>query len=98
MENLKAELLNGAAEPTPPEHRESPASAAAATLFGDYVSADQLAELLEVTPRTVARWHVERTGPPRTKVGKKVLYSLASVRAWLKDREEEEVRARRRRG
>jgi hypothetical protein len=54
-------------------------------LLDEYFSKDALAGLLGVTPRTLNRWHDERTGPDRIRVGRKVLYSLAR---WLESRSE----------
>ena len=34
-------------------------------------------------PRTLDRWDVLRTGPPRTRVGRKIYYNRVSVRRWL---------------
>ncbi|WP_147028690.1 helix-turn-helix transcriptional regulator [Methylobacterium oxalidis] len=45
------------------------------------------AKLLDVSPRTLDRWHLERTGPPRITIGRKVRYRLASINRWLATRE-----------
>ena len=52
-----------------------------------YLNADQLARLLGVTPRTLARWDEARIGPPRIKVGKMVLFDCDKLPAWLESHE-----------
>jgi hypothetical protein len=49
-----------------------------------YVTAGRLASLLGVTPRTLSRWD---NGPPRIKLGKKVLFDLDKVSDWMAGRE-----------
>jgi len=58
-----------------------------------YVTADRLATTLGVTVRTLARWDAARTGPPKIKVGKLILFDLAKLPEWLGTRETEPVRA-----
>jgi len=43
----------------------------------------QVAEMLGISPRTLSRWHAQRVGPPRCKLGRKVLYRKAAIDAWL---------------
>ncbi len=62
-----------------------------------YVTADQLARIFSVTPRTVARWGASRIGPPKIKIGKLVLFDLAKLPDWLASRETEHVTHGRRR-
>lgn len=59
----------------------------------DIVDEDALAKDLGVSRRSLARMHVERTGPPRIRVGRKIFYSRASVREWLLSREERQARS-----
>lgn len=47
----------------------------------------EVAELLGVSTRTLSRWHALRMGPPRSKVGRTVLYRKAAVDDWLKANE-----------
>jgi phage terminase Nu1 subunit (DNA packaging protein) len=56
-------------------------------VLDEYISRDQLAEQLEVSPRTLERWHRLSTGPARCKVGQKVLYHRQAVASWLRSRE-----------
>ena len=57
-----------------------------------YVTADRLAELLGVTPRTLNRWHATRSGPPRIKKGKLVLFDISKLPDYLASHETEPVR------
>jgi len=59
-------------------------SASAAPL-ADYVSPAELAGHLGISRRTLDRLHALRRGPPRTRIGRKVLYRLDAVREWLRD-------------
>jgi predicted DNA-binding transcriptional regulator AlpA len=54
----------------------------------------QLASQLGVTTRTLQRWEVERTGPPRVVIGKQVFYRTVSVLAWVESCEQRRGRAR----
>jgi hypothetical protein len=71
-----------------------------ANLLEDYLEKHELAAALDTSTRTVDRWETARTGPPRTLVGRKVLYRRESVMRWLLERErgaEDNRRARGRR-
>ncbi len=58
-----------------------------------YVTAEKLADTLGVTPRTLARWHAVRKGPPKIKVGGKlILYDLTRLPEWLESQETDSVR------
>jgi len=65
-------------------------------LGDDYLTQQDLARELHVSVRTIARWHVERIGPPRIVVGRLLLYRRAAVREWLESREEQPHRRGRR--
>jgi excisionase family DNA binding protein len=56
-------------------------------LLDDYLTCDELAAELRVSPRTVKRWQAAPDGLPYTEMGGRVLYRRASVRAWLESRE-----------
>jgi hypothetical protein len=60
----------------------------------EYLTPQSLAKNLDVSVRTLDRWHVQRIGPPRTTIGRTVLYRRESVAAWLRSREKREPRAR----
>ena len=53
----------------------------------DYIRPRDLAERLEISERTLSRWARLRKGPPRIKIGKRVLYRTAAVKDWLKNKE-----------
>jgi hypothetical protein len=56
-------------------------------LLDEFVTVDELAVELKRNRRTLDRWEKAGTGPPRTYVGKTVLYNRASVRKWLAKQE-----------
>jgi hypothetical protein len=61
-------------------------------LLKDYLGRDELAQELRTSVRTLDRWHTRRIGPPRTVIGRTVLYSIESVRSWLQSREQRQQR------
>ena len=65
-------------------------------LSADFFTEKQLAQELDVTTRTLRRWHNLRTGPPRTLIGPKIYYRKQSVFRWLVAREQEPLRRSRR--
>jgi len=54
-----------------------------APVLEDFLTRDELASELMRSPRTLDRWEVLGIGPPRTFVGRKILYRRMSVRQWL---------------
>ena len=52
-------------------------------ILSEFLTKEELAAELRRNPRTLDRWDVLRMGPPRTHVGRKVLYRRASVQKWL---------------
>jgi hypothetical protein len=52
-------------------------------VLSDFLTKEVLAAELGRNPRTLDRWDVLGIGPPRTLVGRKVLYRRASVQRWL---------------
>ncbi|MBY6046693.1 helix-turn-helix transcriptional regulator [Vannielia litorea] len=52
-----------------------------------YLTREEAAEQLRVSPRTLDRMHASRSGPPRTTVGRRVLYRPEALEEWLKARE-----------
>jgi hypothetical protein len=73
------------------------ASGNAQAIADEYFSLAGLGAAIGKTRRTLARWHVERIGPPRTMCGKTPLYRKSSVFAWLASQEEQPVSRPRRR-
>jgi excisionase family DNA binding protein len=58
-----------------------------ATILSDYLTRRQLAEQLDITTRTLDRWQSQPDAIPHVQVGGRVLFKIASVRAWLEARE-----------
>jgi helix-turn-helix protein len=52
-------------------------------ILEDFLTRDELASELQRSPRTLDRWETLGIGPPRTSVGRKILYRRASVQRWL---------------
>lgn len=63
----------------------------------DYISKPELAQMLRVDKRTLERWCCLRIGPPKTVIGKTVLFRRGAVIQWLHDREERRTRDGKRR-
>ena len=58
-----------------------------ATLLDRYVNRHELAAQLGVSWRTICRYEDERDGLPSLRIGRRKMYNLESVRAWLERRE-----------
>ena len=58
------------------------------SILAEYMTRDELAEQLDRCPRTLDRWNSLRSGPPRTIIGKRVLYRRQGVLEWLRAQEE----------
>ena len=57
-------------------------------ILSDFLTKRELAAELGREMRTLDRWDALGVGPPRTHVGRKVLYRRASVQKWLAAQEE----------
>jgi hypothetical protein len=57
-------------------------------ILEDFLTKEELAAELHRNPRTLDRWEVLGMGPPRTPVGRKILYRRASVQKWLAAQEQ----------
>jgi hypothetical protein len=64
------------------------------TVLEGFISQDELSAQLDKTRRTLQRWERLREGPPVVYIGRDPYYSIESVRAWIKSRERQSVRAR----
>jgi predicted DNA-binding transcriptional regulator AlpA len=60
----------------------------------EFLSPDQVAEMLGLHPRTLWRWRNEGRGPNYIPIGRKTYYSLESVQAWLRSQEVQPCRER----
>lgn len=81
------ELRNDPPDNSPTTSTESQGKGPAKLLLEDFLRREELAEQLGLSPRTIDRWHALRLGPPRVCVGRTILYSVQSVREWLRRRE-----------
>jgi hypothetical protein len=52
-------------------------------VLAEYIGKEQLAAELQRSPRTLDRWEALGSGPPRTCIGRTVLYRRGSVMQWL---------------
>jgi hypothetical protein len=52
-------------------------------ILSEFLTKEELAVELRRNPRTLDRWDVLGVGPPRTHVGRQVLYRRTSVEKWL---------------
>ena len=57
------------------------------SILADFMTVEQLAAELGRNKRTLDRWDTLGTGPPRTRVGRMVLYRRSSVEKWLSAQE-----------
>jgi hypothetical protein len=78
-------LLATPSEPT--LSATSPALGTTTRVLNGYLTPPELAAQLGICQRTLARWQRDRTGPPRSVVGRRILYRAESVTAWLVKRE-----------
>ena len=57
-------------------------------ILSEFLTKEELAIELRRNPRTLDRWDVLGLGPPRTHVGRQVLYRRVSVQKWLVSQEQ----------
>ena len=48
-----------------------------------YRTRKQLAKELDISELTLTRWEQDRKGPPVTRIGRQVLYSISGTERWL---------------
>ena len=58
-------------------------------ILKDYISQVDLAAQLGKSVKTLVRWELDGKGPPVTRIGRDVLYSIPSFERWLKKQERE---------
>ena len=58
------------------------------SLLADYYTKGELAAEMNVSERTLDRWHNRRMGPLRTRLGSRILYKKTTVAAWIEAQEE----------
>ncbi|WP_282825806.1 helix-turn-helix domain-containing protein [Gulosibacter sediminis] len=49
------------------------------------MTGEQVAELLQVSPRTIEEWRQTNSGPPFRRVGRHVRYLRPEVLAWFQE-------------
>ena len=52
-------------------------------ILSEFLTKEELAAELRRNPRTLDRWDVLGMGPPRTHLGRRILYRRTSVQKWL---------------
>ena len=52
-------------------------------ILAEFLTKEELAAELRRNPRTLDRWDLLGMGPPRTFMGRKILYRRASIQKWL---------------
>jgi hypothetical protein len=57
-------------------------------ILAEFLTKQELASELRRNPRTLDRWEALRMGPPRTFVGRQVLYRRSSLIKWLAAQEQ----------
>jgi hypothetical protein len=57
-------------------------------ILAEFLTREELASELRRNPRTLDRWEVLGMGPPRTLVGRQVLYRRSSLLKWLAAQEQ----------
>lgn len=48
-----------------------------------YLTVDELAELVRVSPNTIRAWRSQGKGPRATKISGRVIFARADVDSWL---------------
>lgn len=62
------------------------------TLLSEWADRQQLADELGVSVATIIRLDARREGPPRQRLGNRILYHRPSVADWLRQRAEKQTR------
>lgn len=67
-------------------------------LLSEWMLRTELAEVLGISPDTLARWETRRIGPPCIRIGRKVMYRRGSVQDWMLEQESRKASPSARRG
>jgi hypothetical protein len=62
-------------------------------ILSEFLTKEELAVELRRNVRTLDRWDALGLGPPRTCIGRTVLYRRASVQKWLASQEQSDRRS-----
>ena len=57
----------------------------------ELLTTQEVAELLNVSKRSVIRWRNERIGPPWCKLGRNIRYRRESLEHWIAESEQQSV-------
>jgi excisionase family DNA binding protein len=49
----------------------------------EYLTLTEASELIRTPTATLYQWRTKKIGPPSIKVGRRVLYKRADLKAWL---------------
>ena len=49
----------------------------------EYFNTKEVAKYMKISPRTIERWRTEGQGPEYHKVGRKVIYNVSDINAYL---------------
>jgi predicted DNA-binding transcriptional regulator AlpA len=52
-------------------------------LLDRYLSREETADALRISPRSLDRWHTIRRGPPRLKLGARIYYDRQELENWI---------------
>ena len=77
------------------EQATSENGASGTGLLDNWMTREQLAEELDVSIDTLARWQSQRIGPPSVKMGRRTLYRREAVQQWMVSREQGNAAGRR---
>lgn len=64
------------------------------SVLDDWMSRAELAAELSISVDTLARWEVQRIGPPSVRLGRRIYYRREAVQTWLIAKERPNVRGR----
>jgi hypothetical protein len=63
-------------------------------VLAGYMTPEELAAELDMAVITLAIWRVRQKGPPYVTVGRRILYSRTTVKAWIASQVHEPLRRR----
>lgn len=66
----------------------------AGDFMADWLPRDSVAARLGVSVDTLQKWEARRCGPPPTRIGRRVLYRVDSLRAWMIEQERKPLQKR----
>lgn len=58
-----------------------------------FMTPGDTANYIGISDRTLSRWHSQRVGPPRIKIGGRVLYRREMVLEWMINNEQAPLRS-----